>query len=91
MSDSERAENPSASARSTHVAHFMPPAWPIVASRLAPLIARVDRDAEAVQVLILVPTAPDATALFRALSDLNVAETASIALLATPRRSRRLT
>ncbi|MDA1082712.1 MAG: hypothetical protein O2973_13790 [Gemmatimonadetes bacterium] len=90
MSEPERAENPSARARSTHVAHFIPNAWPEVAARLAPLISRVDPEIAAVQVLVLVPTASDAVELARALGGLDSATSTRIAPLATPRRARRL-
>lgn len=90
MSDPERAESPSASARSMHVAHLIPVSWPEVAARIAPLIARVDRDVASVQVLALVPTADDVAELMREVSALGTAADVRVAPLAAPRRSRRL-
>lgn len=90
MSDSDRAEQTSASARSTHVAHLIPASWPEVAARVAPLVARVDRALSAVQVLMLVPTGDDATELSREVSGLSVSSDVRIAPLAAPRRARRL-
>ena len=90
MSDPERAENSSASTRSTHVAHLIPAAWPEVSARIAPLVARVDRAVSAVQVLVLVPTASDAAELLREVVALDVAQDVRIAPLASPRRARRL-
>ena len=90
MSESERAENTSASARSTHVAHLIPPAWPEVAVRIAPLVARVDRNLDAVQVLVLVPTASDAAELLREVTALEVAQQVRVSPLASPKRAKRL-
>src|SRR3989338_7594274 len=91
VSESERAENSWASARSTHVAHLIPAAWPEVAARIAPLVARVDRALPAVQVLVLVPAAGDATELLREVAGLEVARDVRMAPLAAPRRAKRLT
>lgn len=66
MSDPERAD--SSSARSTNVIHLIPTSWDEVAVRCAPLIARVDAENPAVQVLVIVPTATDAAELARDLS-----------------------
>lgn len=90
MSESERAEPQSASARSTHVAHLIPAAWPEVAARIAPLVARVDRSVAAVQVLVLVPTANDAAELLREVAALDVAQDVQVSPLASPRRAKRL-
>lgn len=90
MSESERAENPSATARSTHVAHLIPAAWPEVAARIAPLVARVDRASDAIQVLVLVPTASDAAELLREVTALDVAQDVRVSPLASPRRAKRL-
>lgn len=90
MSDSERAEQSSASARSTHVVHLIPASWPDVAARVAPLVARVDRALAAVQVLVLVPTGDDATELLREVLALSAAADVRVAPLAAPRRAKRL-
>ena len=90
VSDSERAEQTSASARSTHVVHLIAASWPEVAARVAPLVARVDRALSAVQVLVLVPTGDDATELMREVAALSAAANIRVAPLAAPRRARRL-
>lgn len=66
MSDPERAD--SSSVRSTNVIHLIPTSWDEVAVRCAPLIARVDAENPAVQVVVIVPTATDAAELARDLS-----------------------
>lgn len=90
MSEPERADSPTASARSLHVAHIMPTAWPAVAARLAGQLARVDGSVSGVQLVILVPTPSDAIALSKALAGSAAAEAPRIAPLGTPRRARRL-
>ena len=89
MSEPERAESTSTSARSLHVVHLIPVSWPEVAARIAPLITRVDRTVAAVQVLALVPTGDDASELMREVLALDAARDVRIAPLSAPRRSRR--
>ncbi|HVZ49292.1 MAG TPA: hypothetical protein VG916_10950, partial [Gemmatimonadaceae bacterium] len=86
MPGSDRAE--AGSARSTHVVHYMAPDWPAVAERIAPLLARADAAAPAVQVLVLVPSASDATDVARALAATPRAP--GIGAWNAPRRAQRL-
>jgi len=90
VSEPERADSLTASARSLHVAHIMPAAWPAVAARLAGQVARVDASVSSVQLVILVPTPSDAIALSKALAGSAAAGTPRVAPLGTPRRARRL-
>ncbi len=88
MSDPERAD--SSSVRSTNVIHLMPTSWDEVAVRCAPLIARVDAENQAVQVVVIVPSAGDAAELAR---DLSVGVRAAgfrTASLGNERRAKRL-
>ncbi len=88
MSDPERAD--SSSVRSTNVIHLMPTSWDEVAVRCAPLVARVDAENQAVQVVVVVPSASDAAELAR---DLSVGVRAAgfpAAALGNERRARRL-
>lgn len=88
MSESERPE-PSR-ARSTQVAHIGVATPAMAAAYLTPLVARVARDMDRVQVLVLVPTPGDAVALTRELRALADDPTLRLAPLSSPRRARRL-
>lgn len=61
-----------------------------MAVRIAPLVARVDRNLDAVQVLVLVPTASDAAELLREVTALEVAQQVRVSPLASPKRAKRL-
>jgi hypothetical protein len=88
VSESDRATP--ARARSSNVAYLVPATWAEIATRVAPLVARVDHAAAGPQVLVLVPSEADATDLGRALAALPAAAGARIAPVATPRRAKRL-
>ena len=63
MSESDRATP--ARARSSNVAYLVPATWTEIATRVAPLVARVDHAAAGPQVLVLVPSEADAIEILR--------------------------
>lgn len=92
MSDTERA--PSSASRSTHIVVLAPASWREVAARIAPALARVDATVAAVQALVLVPTAADASDFARELlaggPGTNASQPGWVAPLAGTRSARRL-
>lgn len=86
MPETERAG--SGRARSTHVVHYMAPAWSAVAERLAPLLARAAGATDGVQLIAIVPTGADAVELARALAP--AAGVRTIGVWSSPRRALRL-
>jgi hypothetical protein len=88
VSHPERAGG--ATARSTHIAVLGAVAWPDIAARLSPALARVDAGEAKAQCLVIVPASADVTDLAYELNAHLAPREIRVVPLATPRLAKRI-